>query len=604
MLTSLRAGLARLSYLPRALRLVWDAAPGWTAAWGALLALQGFLPVATVYVTKLLVNSLVATVGAGASWGSVRPTVLLAVLMAGLTLASTLLGLAIGWIKTAQGELVRDHLRGLIHDRAYRADLAFYESSDYHDHLSRARGDASREPLALLDGLGLMGQNAITMLGMAVLVTQYGVWVPLVLLGSALPTLYLVVRFNARMHDWWKRATPERRWTGYYEWVLTHSDFAPEIRLFDLGGHFQDVYRGLRNKLRGERLALLRRESLAQFAAGVLALLITGGVMAWMVWRAFLGQVTLGDLVLFYQAFSRGQGLMRTLMGGVGQVYTRSLFLENLYEFLDLEPNLVDPPDPHPTPSPLKDGIVFRDLRFTYPGSDRPALAGFDLTVPAGQVAAVVGPNGAGKSTLIKLLCRFYDPDEGAIELDGVDLRRLALGDLRRSITALFQTPVPYHASLRENIAFGDLRGRPAEADIERAARGAGVDEVAGKLPRGYDTLLGKWFADGTQLSTGQWQRVALARAFLRRASVIALDEPTSFMDSWAEAEWLDRFRQLATGATAIVITHRFALAARADVVHVMNEGRIVESGRPDELISGGGPFARSWAAQASGSGA
>jgi ATP-binding cassette subfamily B protein len=257
---------------------------------------------------------------------------------------------------------------------------------------------------------------------------------------------------------------------------------------------------------------------------------------------------------------------------------------------------VIDPPAP--APASARRDICFRDVTFHYPGSQRVALEGFSMTVPAGQVAAIVGANGAGKSTLVKLLCRFYDPAAGTIELDGVDIRALALDDLRRLVTVLFQAPLEYHATVGENIAMSDRAAGSSAGAIEQAARGAGAHEVIERLPEGYDTLLGKWFADGTALSGGEWQRIALARAFLRQAAIVVLDEPTSAMDSWAEAEWLDRFRTLVEGRTAIVITHRFTTAMRADVIHVMDAGRIVESGSHDELLARGGLYARSWAEQ------
>jgi ATP-binding cassette subfamily B protein len=320
--------------------------------------------------------------------------------------------------------------------------------------------------------------------------------------------------------------------------------------------------------------------------------------MAWMVWRALQGWLTLGDLALFYQAFHRGQSLLRALLGNVGQIYSHTLFLGNLFEFLDLNAQITDPLHPIPAPTTLKEGICFRQVVFRYPGSEQVALRDFDLTIPAGQIVALVGANGAGKTTLIKLLCRLYDPEDGQITMDGIDLRDLSLKELRRRITVLFQFPVDYHATAAHNIALGDLTMAPTRAEIEAAAQGAGAHEVMARLPRGYETLLGKWFVDGTELSGGEWQRVALARAFLRQAPIVVLDEPTSFMDSWAEMAWLQRFRDLVHGRTALIITHRFTTAMHADIIHVMHQGRIVESGSHSELVARGGHYSQSWSAQ------
>ncbi|MEP7190975.1 MAG: ATP-binding cassette domain-containing protein, partial [Roseiflexaceae bacterium] len=318
----------------------------------------------------------------------------------------------------------------------------------------------------------------------------------------------------------------------------------------------------------------------------------------WMGWRMLSGQVTLGDVVLFYQAFNQGQSLIRSLLNDVGYIYKDGLFLSNLFEFLDLQPGIVGPAAPISVSTNHTYSVRFRQVTFQYPASQRPALQNFDITIPAGQLVAIVGANGAGKSTFSKLLCRFYDPDSGSIELDGIDIRNLAIADLRQLITVLFQMPVRYQATAGQNIALGDLsREHDLDATIA-AARGAGADAVIERLPQGYDTPLGKWFADGTELSGGEWQRIALARAFLRQSPIVILDEPTSFMDSWAEAEWLDRFRSLVERRTALIITHRFTTAMRADIIHVMDQGQIVESGTHEQLLTHSGLYAQSWQAQ------
>jgi ATP-binding cassette subfamily B protein len=594
--------VVHLAYVPRTLRLIWTAAPGWTLAWAILMVVQGLLPAATVYLTRLLVDSLVAAIGTGGSWESLRPVVFLASLMAGVMLLTELMLSASSWVRTAQAEVIRDHLGTLIHEKSVVVDLAFYESPEYHDRLDRARNDLSSRPLALLESGGNLLQHAITLLALGALLVPYGVWLPVVLFVSILPTFYILLHFNQRSHQWWEQTTPDRRRAQYYDMLLTHSAVAAELRLFDLGRHFQSVYRTLRQRLRSERLKLIKDQSLAQLGASGVGVLMACGALAWMVWRALLGVVTLGDLALFYQALNRGQSLLRSLLENAGQIYANTLFLGNLFEFLDLEPRVVDPPRPIPVPAALRKGLRFEEVTFYYPGSARAVLQNFNLTIPAGQITAIVGANGAGKSTLLKLVCRFYDPQAGRVTLDGIDIRGLPVKELRRLITVLFQWPVPYQTTAAQNIALGDLCLGPRAAELESAARSAGAHELIARLPQGYDTPLGKWFANGLELSVGEWQRLALARAFLRRAPIIVLDEPTSALDTWAEADWFDRFRVLAHGRTAVIITHRFTIAKRADMIHVMDAGQIVESGPHDDLLAQGGLYAQSWFTQVEGS--
>lgn len=586
-----------LPYLPKAFSLVWATARRWTVAWAVLLLVQGVLPVATVYLTRAVVDSLVASLDSGGDWAALRPTLLLVALMAGVLLLTEVLRSLTGWVRTAQSGLVQDHISGLIHEKAVALDLAFYETPEYYDQLHRARVDASGRPVALLENVGGLLQNSITLLAMAAVLVSFGPWVPALLLIGTLPAFYVVFRTTRRFHRWRMENTAAIRRTTYYDWMLTLREAAAELRLFALGDHFQTAFQQLRQRLRSERVALGRDQALAELAAGAMGLLATGAALAWMVWRAVQGAGTLGDVALFYQAFAQGQRLTRSLLGNVGEVYRNVMFLENLFEFLGLEAQVTDPPRPIPAPAPLREGIRFAGVSFSYPGSQRAALDDFTLQIPAGQIAALVGANGAGKSTVIKLICRFYDPQAGHITVDGVDLRALSVQELRRQITVLFQEPVRYHSTAAENIGLGDLAAGPARPEIEAAARAAGADVPIGRLPEGYETVLGKWFG-GAELSVGEWQRVALARAFLRRASIIVLDEPTSMMDSWAEADWLARFRALAAGRTAVIVTHRFTTAMQADVIHVMEAGRILESGSHDELVALGGRYAQSWMVQ------
>lgn len=594
-----RKVLAQLPYLPRALGLVWGVARRWTIAWVILLIVQGLLPAALVYLTKLVVDGVVATLKNNSDWPSVRGVLITVALLGGVMISMEVARVAISWIRTVQSELLQDHINDLIHTKSVAVDLAFYEFPDYYDHLHRARGEATYRPLALLENLGSLFQNGITLVAMGAILIPLGPWLSVALVISTLPAFFVVVHYSLVQYQWHLRTTPEERRTRYYDWLLTSSEAAAELRLFGLGRKFQSAYKSLRRKLRGERLSLARKQSLAELGASIAALLFSGAALAWMVWKALHGLITLGDLALIYAAFNQGQRLIRTLLESVGQLYANSLFLGNLFEFLALQPLVVDPPlNESKSVETLRREITFQDVTFSYPDSGLRALDGFNLSIRAGHIVAIVGPNGAGKSTLLKLLCRFYDPTRGAIRLDGVELKEIRTEELRRLITVLFQQPMHYNTTVNDNVAYGAAGESPSSAEIEAAVKAAGAEEIIARLPEGYNSILGKWFVGGTELSIGEWQRVALARAFLRQSPIIILDEPTSALDPWAEADWLMRFRQLATGRTAIVITHRFTTAMHADVIHVMEQGSIIESGSHYELLDRDGRYAESWKRQ------
>ena len=573
----------------RALGLVWGAAGGWTVAWALLLVGQGLIPAGQALLLRTLVNRLLAS----PHWPAIAPPALGIV---GLWIVGQLFSSALTWVRAVQAARVQDEVHRLIHLQALGMDMAFYDHPESYDLLYRAQVDAASQPLALLESLGSLVQNGLSFLVLAGILFTYAGWLPLMLVCTAIPGLLFVARHILEEHRWNLEHTNEERRARYLDWLMTEQGAAAELRLFDLGGYHRKAFESLRKSLREGRLRLVRQGALSELAAGALAWVGSLIGLGWMLKRTLAGAVGLGDLLLCFQAFQQCQILLRSLLEGAGKIHRSLLFVENLNEFLELKPAIL-PGAEGVSGLPVKQSIRFEGVGFTYPGGFHRALDGFQMEIPQGKVVALVGHNGAGKSTLIKLLCRFYDPDEGRILIDGVDLRALDPAAVRRQIAVLFQDPVHYHATAAENIAFGEVEQAGDRDRILQTAREAGALEPIERLHGGFDALLGKWFG-GEELSVGEWQRVALARAFFRRASLVILDEPTSAMDSWAEQEWLSRFRSLTAGCTGLMITHRFTTAMHADVIHVMDNGRVVESGTHQQLVELGGAYARSWAAQ------
>ena len=577
--------------------MVWRAAPGLATAWAAVLVLQGGIPAAVVYVTKRVVDAAAAAVGGGLAPENLAPVVLWGSVMAGFLVAQRILGSVGSYVQTAHSELVQDRIKSLIHAKAIEVDYPFYESEDYHNKLQHSNRQAGTRALGLLQSTGAIVRDGISFVGIAVLLAvQYAWWLPVALVVGTVPALLVLSRHTRRFSEWWRSSMSRRRWADYLDLVLIYPDYAAEVRLFGTGPRLADDYQQARGKLREERLRLLRQQTRGVVWASMLGLVTLGGLFVWIARRAFLGAGTLGDLAAFYQALNQGLGLSRSLMSGASQVYTNTLFLEDLFRFLDIETAHGDPGDPRPMPERLQEGVRFENVSFTYPGATTPSLRDLDLALPNGKVTAIVGANGAGKSTLIKLLCRLYEPSSGRVLVDGTDTRDIARRDLLDGISVLFQAPVHLQAPALDNIRFANLDA--TEDEVVEAARASGAHDFLARLPNGYQTKLGKMFYEGGELSGGQWQRVALARAYLRDAAVVALDEPTSAMDSWSEMEWFNRFRRLVEGRTAVIITHRFTVAMQADVIHVMDAGRIVESGTHRELLEAGGLYAASWGEQ------
>ena len=591
--------IERALRLDFAVRLVWQSAPGWTIASLALLVVQGMLPLVSLYLMKLMVDAVSAGLSAPDKGVAFERVALLIGLAGAVALVSALCRSIAGLVSETQGQVVTDHMSDLLHAKSVAVDLEYYESARYYDALHRAQQEAPYRPIRIMNGLVQVAQSGISLLAMAGLLFSFHWGVAALLFAAAIPGLLVRLRYAGQTYHWQRQRTPAERQSWYFHWMLTGDRHAKEIRLFDLGSLFMRRFRDLRRQLRRERIEIATRRSIAELVTQASATLAIFGSYAFIAYQTVQGTITLGDLVMYYQAFQRGQGFLQEILSGLASLYEDNLFLSNLCEFLGLTPKVVEPPHPRPIPCPMHTGIVFDHVSFRYPTGTREALQDITLTIRAGEVIALVGENGSGKTTLIKLLCRLYDPTSGSITLDGVDLRQLDTAALRREISVIFQDYTQYHLTARENIWFGNTDMPPDQERIAAAARYAGADDLIARLPKGYETILGKWFEDGEELSVGEWQKVALARAFLREAQIIVLDEPTSALDAMAEYEVFRTFRQLEEGRTAILISHRFSTVRMADRIYVLEDGNIIENGTHDELVRRGGTYARLFDVQA-----
>ena len=585
--------------LRRAVRFVWEAGPAWTLLSLILVLFQGFLPLLTLYLIKLIVDAVALALSAPDKAVAIREVSILIGIAAGVAVLNVLLQLASDLVREHQAATVTDHMYDILHTKSIEVDLQYYENPQYLDTLHRAQQEGPYRPTMILDGLVRVGQSSISLVAMAGLLFSFHWSLALVLFIAALPGVLVRLKHSGNMFRWQRKRTPSERRANYLSWVLTVYTHAKEVRLFDLGDIFKERFRNLRRMLRLERLSIVRTRALWDLGAQAGGTMVVFGAYAFIAYRTVHGAITLGDMVMYFQAFQRGLGFLQGMLGGMAKLYEDNLYISNLYDFLDLKPEITDPPHPRTVPRPMKRGLLYDRVSFRYPGGSRIVLREVSLSLAPGEVAAFVGENGSGKTTIIKLLCRLYDPSEGTISLDGIDLREFGIGALREEISVIFQDYARYHMTAQENIWFGNTALSPADHAIPEAARSAGADPFISRLPRGYETILGKWFEDGEELSIGEWQKIALARAFLRKAQILVLDEPTGAMDAKSEYEVFTRFRSFLKGRSAILISHRFSTVRMADRIYVLDDGRITESGTHEMLVSLGGKYARLFERQA-----
>jgi len=606
---SLRERVGALRNLPPFIKLVWQTSPLLTVGECVLRLARALLPVATLYVGKLIIDEVIVlarTPGPGstiAQWyaaGLLDRIGGLLLLEFGLAISSDILGRTVSLLDSLLSEQFSNVTSLRLMEHAASLDLEDFEDSELQDRLERARRQASGRMTLIGQLLGQV-QDLVTIVSFGAGLLVYAPWLIALLAVALVPAFIGEAHFNAQSYSLNYTRTAERREIDYVRQTAASAETAKEVKIFGLNRFLIDRYRQLAGDfyLANRKLALRRAGWGGLLAAvGTIAYYVA---YAYIVWRTLHGEFTIGDLTFLSGSFRRLRTLLENMLIGFSQVAGQALYLDDLFSFFEITPEIVSPPNPLPFPVPLREGVRFEGVGFRYPGAERWAVRDLNFTLRAGEVLALVGENGAGKTTVVKLLARLYDPDEGRILLDGRDLREYDLFALRSNIGVIFQDFVRYHLTAAENIAVGRIEAREDRARIAAAAKQSLADDLIERLPQGYDQIIGKRFRTGVDLSGGEWQKIAIARAYMRDAQLLILDEPTAALDARAEFEIFQRFKELSKGKTAVLISHRFSSVRMADRIVVLADGRIEAIGTHDELLAGGGRYAELFELQAAG---
>ena len=606
---NLRERFVALRNLPPFLRELWATSPPLLLANLALRLLRALLPIATLYVGKLIIDEVVVLVQAGgfadtladaAASGRFNRLGLFLAIEFGLAVLSDLLGRVVSMLDGLLSEKYTNATSIRLMQHAATLDLEDFEDSEMQDQLDRARRQTIGRS-ALMGQLFGQAQDLVTVIGFGAGLIVYAPWLIVLLVVALVPAFLGEAHFNAQSYSLNYAWTPERRVLDYVRQTGASVETAKEVKIFGLNAFLIERYRALSEGFYAANRALAKRRALWGSLFAALGTVGYYAAYALIAWRTVRGDFSIGDLTFLSGSFRRLRNLIENLLIGFSQLAGQALYLDDLYSFFEIEPEIRSPQDALPFPAPIRTGFVFEGVGFRYPGSERWAVRELSFSLHAGEVLALVGENGAGKTTLVKLLARLYDPDEGRILLDGRDLRDYDLDALRAHIGVIFQDFVRYAFSAADNIAIGRIEARDDRARIRHAAGESLADEVIARLPNGYDQIIGKRFRDGVDLSGGEWQKVAIARAYMRDADLLILDEPTAALDARSEFEVFQRFKELSAGKTAVLISHRFSTVRMADRILVLDGGRIEEVGTHAQLLAAGGRYAELFELQAAG---
>lgn len=595
---TLREQFAALRNLPRFFRLIWRANPYMATANAALRLLKSAVPLLVLYVGKEIIDSILLLIDGESTdttylWTMVGLEFALAIL-------SDLMNRGITLLDSLLGDLFANRTSVRLIEHAARLDLYQFEHAEFYDKLERARRQTTGRTILMSQVLTQM-QDIVTVLFLAGGLIAFNAWLILILVVAVIPSFLGETHFNQRTYSLTRNWTPERRELDYLRYIGASDQMAKEVKIFNLSGFITARFADLSDRYYQANRKIAVRRAAWGSALSAIGTLSYYGAYVFIIIQAVGGIITVGTLTFLAGSFERMRNRLQGIMNRFSKITEGALYLQDLFEFFEIKPRIYSQPGSRPFPSPVRQGFVFDKVSFKYPNSEHWAIRNLSFELRPGEKLALVGENGAGKTTLVKLLARLYEPTEGRILIDGVDLREYNLRDLRNNIGIIFQDYIRFQLKAGENIAIGNIGALEDSLAIESAAQKSLADTVVDTLPERYDQILGRRFENGVDLSGGQWQKIALARAYMREAQLLILDEPTAALDARAEHEVFQRFSELIEGKAAVIISHRFSTVRMADRILFLEHGQLLELGSHEELIEKDGKYAELFHLQAQG---
>ena len=596
--TSLKQQFGALKNLPRFLGMVWKTSPSLALPNIFLRLIKAAIPLASLYVGKLIIDEVIAAIG--------QPDYSLEFLWwmvgleFGLAFLSSVLNRVITLLDSLLGDLFSNATSEQLIRHAAILDLYQFEDPNFYDKLERARRQTTGRTVLMSQVLEQF-QDIITILFLGAGLVAFNPWLILLLIIALIPSFIGESHFNQQTYSLTRSWTPERRELDYLRYIGASDETAKEVKIFGLADFLADRFGRIADKYyKANRKIAIKRAAWGSILS-TLGTLSYYGAYVFIILQTVQAIITVGTLTFLAGSFNRMRNMLQGILTRFTRITDSAMYLQDLFDFLAIQPNIADKANAIKIPRPIKEGFIFENVSFKYPQSEKYALRNLSFEIPPGDKVALVGENGAGKTTLVKLLARLYEPTEGRILLDGVDLKDYSLEDLRSQIGIIFQDFIRFQMKAAENIAIGDIKQLDDRAQIVSSATKSLADPVIAELPEEYEQILGKRFSGGVDLSGGQWQKVALGRAYMRDAQLLILDEPTAALDARAEHEVFVRFSELIEQKSAVLISHRFSTVRMADRILFLEHGQLIEDGSHQELIALKGKYAELFSLQAKG---